>query len=127
MEAAQDDVSIEESGRHETQMRLARMQLEGWLRDLADNVIPQTIRALASEADDKTETIRSILSDFFAAGGSYARSRIDIATLLLGIEPELLVDLEDRRNKLNEASNTVLDENLEQVSSTLRGQTRGIS
>lgn len=120
MQADAEFASNEARHRREEHARSIRLQLDGWYRGLADFVIPQTVRAVTSQADEDTgEACRSILAEFFSAGGSYAESSFNIAALVLEIEPALLIDLDEHRKKLNDVSTRVLENHLEEIRSTL--------
>ena len=82
-------------------------------RDLAESILPAMIRTA------QVDQIHSFLSKFFVAGGSYRESRLNIASLVLDIEPELLLLLNRYRDKLNDVSIEVLDTHLDEVNRNL--------
>lgn len=109
----------------ERQERLARIRrrktlLEGAHRVLSETTIPAALRAIAADSYcDQVESLRTVFDRFIAAGGSFEESDFDIADFLLKAAPELLIHLDHHRDYLNGASVSVLEDNLEEIHSTL--------
>ena len=115
-----EGASFEEDAQSRNAARYPTTVVDAAYRVLAEIIIPPIIHAAANDSDfDADKNVRSILADFFAAGGSYERCITNIAELVLEIDPELLIFLDEHRIKLNRMSVSVLDKNLQEVRRTV--------